>query len=88
MPVLPPSARIPCRVPARRERACRGELILGLSGLALLLGACSSTRKAPAQSAETRQQEIKNDQRAFIAHEFFLRARQQEMDGNDAMALS
>ena len=28
------------------------------------------------------------NEKAFIAHEFFLRARQQEMEGNDAVALS
>jgi Flp pilus assembly protein TadD len=79
------------RGPARRENRSGRGLILALSGLALLLGACSSARKAPAQeaaAAETRKQEIHNDQRSFIAHEFFLRARQQEMDGNDAVALS
>jgi tetratricopeptide (TPR) repeat protein len=58
----------------------------------LLLGACAPTRKAasnpPAAAEADRKQEIHNEQRAFIAHEFFLRARQQEMEGNDAVALS
>jgi Flp pilus assembly protein TadD len=74
----------------RRDHASGFGPILALSGLALLLGACASASKAPAKApaAETGKQEIHNDQRAFIAHEFFLRARQQEMDGNDAVALS
>jgi tetratricopeptide (TPR) repeat protein len=56
----------------------------------LLLAACAPTRKAaPAAAApEAKKSEVHNDQRAFIAHEFFLRARQQEMEGNDAVALS
>lgn len=60
--------------------------------LALLLGACAPTRKAgpapDANAAAAEKQEIRKEQRAFIAHEFFLRARQQEMEGNDAVALS
>nr|MDQ3003315.1 tetratricopeptide repeat protein [Fibrobacterota bacterium] len=63
-----------------------------LMGLALLLGACATTRKAaprPASSAESaKKQEIHKEQRNFIAHEFFLRARQQELEDNDAVALS
>lgn len=59
---------------------------------ALVLGACAPARKAapakPAADDAVKQQEIHNEQRAFIAHEFFLRARQQEMEGNDAVALS
>ncbi|MDB5104019.1 MAG: Tetratricopeptide 2 repeat protein [Fibrobacteres bacterium] len=66
--------------------------VLSLTGMALLLGACAPTRKAgpvKADAAESaKKQEIHNEQRAFIAHEFFLRARQQEMEGNDAVALS
>ena len=58
-----------------------------------LLSACAPTRKPvqlvdPAQEQAKKQQEIRNEQRSFIAHEFFLRARQQEMEGNDAVALS
>ena len=59
--------------------------------LSVFLSGCSSSKpKGPAQAAapEARKQEIHNDQRTFIAHEFFLRARQQEMEGNDAVALS
>ncbi len=59
---------------------------------ALLLAGCATSRKAgpakPAAPEADRNQEIHNEQRAFIAHEFFLRARQQEMEGNDAVALS
>ena len=56
------------------------------------LAACAPTPKrdvvrSPTQDT-SKKQEIKNEQRAFIAHEFFLRARQQEMEGNDAVALS
>src|SRR5690606_35886214 len=35
-----------------------------------------------------KRQELQQEQKIFIAHEFFLRARQQEMEGNDAVALS
>jgi tetratricopeptide (TPR) repeat protein len=59
--------------------------------LSAFLSGCSSSKPAgPAKASapEARKQEIHNDQRAFIAHEFFLRARQQEMEGNDAVALS
>lgn len=55
-----------------------------------LLTACAPTKKTgPAAAApDTRKAEVHNEQRSFIAHEFFLRARQQEMEGNDAVALS
>jgi len=54
-----------------------------------LLAACAPTRKPAATAAPASQKaEVHDHQRAFIAHEFFLRARQQEMDGNDAVALS
>jgi len=54
-----------------------------------LLSACAPTRKPAATAAPAaKKAENHDDQRAFIAHEFFLRARQQEMDGNDAVALS
>lgn len=59
--------------------------------LCVFLSGCSSSKpKVPAQASapEARKQEIHSDQRTFIAHEFFLRARQQEMEGNDAVALS
>jgi Flp pilus assembly protein TadD len=59
--------------------------------LALALAACApGSRKAAsqAQAPAAKKAEIHDDQRAFIAHEFFLRARQQEMEGNDAVALS
>ena len=60
---------------------------LAFAGASLMLGACSATRPPPAQAApEAKKQDSHNDQRAFIAHEFFLRARQQEMEGNDAVA--
>lgn len=56
---------------------------------AALLSACAPTRKPAATAAPAaKKAESHDDQRAFIAHEFFLRARQQEMDGNDAVALS
>lgn len=58
---------------------------------ALFLAACAPSKPKPAASAPAepvRKSEVRNDQRAFIAHEFFLRARQQEMEGNDAVALS
>lgn len=59
------------------------------------LSACAPARKAPpAQparndnaAAAAAKQDLVNE-KAFIAHEFFLRARQQEMEGNDAVALS
>jgi Flp pilus assembly protein TadD len=59
---------------------------------ALLLGACAPTRQAgpakPQADGTAKKQEIHDEQKGFIAHEFFLRARQQEMEGNDAVALS
>src|SRR4051812_19173912 len=78
--------RIP---PAPRARPGLAAFSGALLGAALFTG-CSATRPLPAKSAapEAKKQEIHNDQRAFIAHEFFLRARQQEMEGNDAVALS
>jgi tetratricopeptide (TPR) repeat protein len=60
--------------------------------LVCLLTACAPTQKQQLKQAKSKDQlksqEIKKEQREFIAHEFFLRARQQEMDGNDAVALS
>lgn len=53
--------------------------------------ACAPGPRKPADQASApaaKKAEIHDDQRAFIAHEFFLRARQQEMEGNDAVALS
>src|SRR4051812_35976425 len=61
--------------------------IFALLALALL-AACAPTRRASATAPAAKKAEAHDDQRAFIAHEFFLRARQQEMDGNDAVALS
>jgi tetratricopeptide (TPR) repeat protein len=65
---------------------------LAACAAALFLGACASTHKAgPAQTQageSAKKQEIHDEQKGFIAHEFFLRARQQEMEGNDAVALS
>jgi len=62
--------------------------LLALLAVALLAG-CASTRKPAATPAPAaKKAEVHDDQRAFIAHEFFLRARQQEMEGNDAVALS
>jgi|GEM_PF-2006212 len=67
-----------------------GALACALAAAALLFTACSSTLPPPVKTdaPEAKKQDIHNDQRAFIAHEFFLRARQQEMEGNDAVALS
>ena len=69
-----------------------GARLAGLAGMAaaLLLGACAPAQRAPAQTSapEAKKADVHNEQRAFIAHEFFLRARQQEMEGNDAVALS
>lgn len=67
--------------------------VVGMAGLLFLtLSGCAPTRPSQpstAQAAEpARKAEVKNEQRAFIAHEFFLRARQQELEGNDAVALS
>lgn len=64
---------------------------IATAALSVLLFGCASSRtEGPARAAvpEAPKQEIHNDQRTFIAHEFFLRARQQEMEGNDAVALS
>lgn len=76
--------------PARRPgSAIAAFLLAGI--LSAFLSGCSSSKAAgPAKAAapEARKHEIHNDQRAFIAHEFFLRARQQELEGNDAVALS
>ena len=58
---------------------------------ALLTGACAPTRDAAALTPAdmpAKRQELQQEQKIFIAHEFFLRARQQEMEGNDAVALS
>ncbi|HLP41831.1 MAG TPA: tetratricopeptide repeat protein, partial [Fibrobacteria bacterium] len=81
------------RASARLGRAVRavGAAPAACVVLALLSGCAPSRPKAPAASAspaEVSKSEPRADQKAFIAHEFFLRARQQEMDGNDAVALS
>ncbi len=47
-----------------------------------------SGKKASQKTKDNFKQEIRQEQRSFIAHEFFLRARQQEMDGNAVVALS
>ncbi len=76
----------PIGIPKPRASLTLGILALGM---ALSLSACAPTRKAPPPDKEAvKQQELHIEQRAFIAHEFFLRARQQEMEGNDAVALS
>lgn len=90
-----PSASVPPRwaaqrqAPAKRTNGPRRLASLSILALALL-SACAPTRKSPvsAQNPAAKKSEVHDDQRAFIAHEFFLRARQQEMDGNDAVALS
>ncbi len=45
-------------------------------------------KNSKVKDEELSKQEIRQEQRSFIAHEFFLRARQQEMDGNAVVALS
>lgn len=58
--------------------------------IAAFLAGCASQPKQLAKPTPepAKKQEVRNEQRTFIAHEFFLRARQQEMEGNDAVALS
>jgi tetratricopeptide (TPR) repeat protein len=61
-------------------------------GAALAFMGCASGGKpapaaAPKSGVSAAKPEVHNE-KAFIAHEFFLRARQQEMEGNDAVALS
>ncbi len=56
----------------------------------LFLGGCSGTKSSPAGPGVIDFNEkpvLEDEQRLFVAHEFFLRARKQEMLGNDAMAL-
>ena len=71
-------------------RGCAALAAMALAGL--LMSACAPAQRAnPAKSAApdaAKKADVHNEQRAFIAHEFFLRARQQEMEGNDAVALS
>ncbi len=57
----------------------------------VLLSGCAPTKPEPPAAAAPQpapKTEVRSEQRSFIAHEFFLRARQQEMEGNDAVALS
>ena len=60
--------------------------------LAFILLGCTATHKlvktvTPVEDPKNLS-ELREEQRAFIAHEFFLRARAQELEGNDAVALS
>jgi tetratricopeptide (TPR) repeat protein len=85
-----PSHAVP---PMPKARAGLGSPVLPalFAVFALALAACApGPRKDSAQASNpaAKKAEIHDDQRAYIAHEFFLRARQQEMEGNDAVALS
>ncbi len=59
---------------------------------AILIFACAPNQRRSSiggsPKSQKKDQEIRTEQRTLIAHEFFLRARQQEMAGNDAVALS
>jgi tetratricopeptide (TPR) repeat protein len=63
-----------------------------VAGTLWLLSACAPSQRPKLNvlppDDKAKKAEIRLEQRAFIAHEFFLRARQQEMEGNDAVALS
>ncbi len=63
-----------------------GAIILVLMGLS----GCAAPKPASEKKAGLNLSEkpvLADEQRVFVAHEFFLRARRQEMLGNDAMAL-
>ncbi len=63
-----------------------------MSLVTILIFACAPNQRRPStgepSKSHKKDQEIRSEQRTLIAHEFFLRARQQEMGGNDAVALS